>query len=78
MPTIEEVKERIMGLVTLAAMQKVRPITIEKTIAEEKGISMREVREALTALTREDRLVYTYRDPCSYVELPAGARPGRA
>ncbi len=50
-----------------------RPIALERLLRKEGPSSRQEIRKALNALVRSGSLVYTYRDPCSFVEIPASA-----
>jgi DNA-binding GntR family transcriptional regulator len=73
----EEIKVRVLELVLGATDRRIRPITLEKTVASQTGVSIQDVREALSELEREGAVVQTYRDPCSYVEIPDLAQPRR-
>jgi len=67
----EETKERIIQLVRSAGNQRVRPHDLEKSLSQERGITLSEFRLALKDLMQEGKLVFTYRDPCSFIEIPA-------
>ena len=71
MNLFEHTKDQIMKLVSEAEGKRLRPHYVEKTISESMGISIFAVKEALNDLVQSEELVFTYRDPCSYVEIPA-------
>jgi hypothetical protein len=66
----EKIKTLILSLVTGSMKQRLRPFTLEQTVMRKTGASLDEVKRALNELMREEELVYSYRDPCSYVEVP--------
>jgi hypothetical protein len=66
----EETKERIMEAVWNAENQRMRPIDLEKKLEHEHGLTLWWIKDAVNELVDEGQLVYTYRDPCSYVEIP--------
>jgi len=68
---IDRLNDEIMALVSAAPNQRLRPHEMEKALAHKLGISIYTVQEAVRALAEEGRLVFTYRDPCSYIEIPA-------
>jgi G:T-mismatch repair DNA endonuclease (very short patch repair protein) len=70
MSTYDDVKDRLLQLVVRAKDQRVRPHELEKMVESEFQLSRYTVSEALKDLVREGELVFTYRDPCSYVEFP--------
>lgn len=70
MHTIGELKSRILDVVSKAPDRRIRPIDLERTIVGEGESSKTELKEALNALVEAQKLVYTYRDPCSFVEVP--------
>lgn len=63
---IAEIMTRVAG----AKEQRVRPHELQKDLSRKFDISLSSVQQALTALVEEEKLVFTYRDPCSYVEIP--------
>ncbi len=65
----ERTKEQIMSLVSSSQDQRVRPFELERTLTKKFGIPLFSVKEALKDLIEEEKLVYTYQDPCSYVEI---------
>lgn len=70
MNSIEKTKEKIMKMVMDTKNHRIRPHELEKTLFHERGVSISIVKEALKDLVKLGRLVFTYRDPCSYVEIP--------
>jgi hypothetical protein len=68
---LELIKEKIMEMVAEEGRQRLRPHQIEKAIREQMGGGPLPVKKALADLVHEQRLVYTYRDPCSFVEIPS-------
>ncbi len=70
-------KERIMELVANSKEQRLRPIHATQTITRERDASAFEVNAALKDLIEEGELVYSYRDPCSYVEIPCNGCDGK-
>lgn len=72
----KETREEIIQMVRAATNQRVRPRDLARSLSHKQQISLSEVRQALKDLIREGELVFTYRDPCSFVEFPAekGAR----
>jgi len=65
-----------MELVAGAAHQRVRPNDVEQTLAQEFDVTVTEVNESIKELVAKDDLVYSYRDPCSYVEIPCNGCDG--
>ena len=70
MDQTEEVKEKIMDLVACARNQRLRPHEVERTLLASLGVPGDTAKTALKELIEEERLVYSYHDPCSYVEIP--------
>ncbi len=69
-------KMKIMELVADSKDQRVRPNDARQTLTHELGTSPFVVGEAVKELVEEGDLVYTYRDPCSYVEIPCNGCDG--
>jgi hypothetical protein len=69
-------KMRIVELVATSKNQRIRPIHAIQTLTRERDISASAVKGALEKLVNEGELVYTYRDPCSYVEIPCNGCDG--
>lgn len=65
----DRLKEEIVALISAAPNQRLRPHEVGKGLAHKLEISRHTVREAIRTLTVEGRLVFTYRDPCSFVEV---------
>ncbi len=63
-------KKRIMELVTTSKNQRMRPNDAKQTLARELDVSPFSVKKAVRELVEEGDLVYAYRDPCSYLEIP--------
>ena len=70
MNEFERIKETIIKLVINAGHQRLRPHEVEKTVEKELGSSIFTVQAAIKDLGDDRKLVFTYRDPCSYVEIP--------
>jgi hypothetical protein len=70
MTTREETKERIMEAVSGAPDQRLRPIDLERNLEKEHGLARAAIKDVLKELMGEGELVFTYRDPCNYVEIP--------
>jgi hypothetical protein len=66
----EKTKERIMEAVWGAENQRIRPIDLERKLEHEHGFALSAIKELLKELVDDGELVRTYRDPCSYVEIP--------
>ncbi len=60
----------IMVMVSSAKEQRARPHELQKTLSKKFDVPMSRVQKALAHLVEEEKLVFTYRDPCSYVEIP--------
>jgi DNA-binding GntR family transcriptional regulator len=67
----ERLKDEILAMISAAPNQRLRPHEVEKDLAHKLRVSMYTVQEAIRALAEEGQLVFTYRDPTSYVEIPA-------
>ena len=72
--SIEQTKEQIMKMVSGSKNQRIQPHDLEKSLSHETGVPISAVKEALKDLMQKGRLVFTYRDPCSYVEFPVVER----
>ena len=77
MPELLEIKRQIMTLVSEAENQRRRPHELHESLLHSSGVSRSAIQQALNDLVREGNLVFTYRDPCSYVEIPesVGTKP---
>ena len=70
MPESAEIKRQIMTLVTEAENQRRRPHELHESLLRSLGASRSMIQQSLNDLVREGKLIFTYRDPCSYVEIP--------
>jgi hypothetical protein len=66
----EQIRQRIMEMVTTAENQRQRPYSVVRTVSDNLGVPIFRVKRALEDLLKERKLVFTYRDPCSFVEMP--------
>jgi hypothetical protein len=66
----ERIREKIMEMVIAAKDQRQRPYSLVKTISDNSGVPIFRVKKVLENLIKERKLVFTYRDPCSFVEIP--------
>ena len=75
----DEISDRILEIVSSASNQRIRPSVLNKVLREEFGLPLKEIKELLNDLVEENVLVFTYRDPCSYLEIPVveSHRPAR-
>ncbi len=71
MPAIGQVKARILEIVSRTQKRRVRPVLLERALKRELEFTGKEFKQALNDLVKARRLVYTYRDPCSFLEIPA-------
>ncbi len=71
MNQFEQIKEEVLLLVYSARYQRQRPHEVEKILSKKLGVSLFIVKEALEDLVEQGELVFTYRDPCSYIEVPS-------
>lgn len=62
--------ERITKAVWGAPEQRIRPIDLAKRLEQEYRLPPSATKSAVNELVGDGELVYTYRDPCSYVEVP--------
>ena len=75
-----QIKQKIMEMVTTAENQRQRPHSVVRTVSDILGVPIFRVKTVLEDLLKERRLVFTYRDPCSFIEIPIndmsrGSRP---
>ena len=76
----EQIREKILDMVKVAKSQRRNIYEVMRSLSAEFGVSVIRVREALNDLIREKELVFTYRNPFTYVEIPcqdwpSGSRP---
>ncbi len=74
------IKNKILEMVKANKSQRQSPKEVIGSLCAESEVSMSLVRAALNDLVNERKLVFTYRGPYTYVEipckdLPAGAGP---
>jgi hypothetical protein len=72
----EHLKDQVLHLVSEAPDHRVRPFEAARTLSHVKGISRQMFNQAVCDLVEEGELVYTYRDPCSFVERREPNLPG--
>jgi hypothetical protein len=65
-----QIEKRIIEMISTETKQRWRPYVVVRKLSEELGVPVSKIREALDNLIRKRKLVFTYRDPCSYVEFP--------
>ena len=70
MDQAEEIKQKLMEMVIAAKDQRFRPCSLVKTVSENSRVPIFRVKKILENLLKERKLVFTYRDPCSFVEIP--------
>ena len=73
----QRLKDEVLALVSGAPNQRLRPHEVGKGLAHKLGVSMRTVQEAVKDLAKDGQLVFTYRDPTSYIEIPAPSESTR-
>jgi hypothetical protein len=66
----KQIEKRIIEMISTETNQRRRPYEMVKNLAEDLGLPVTQIREVLDKLIRDRKLVFTYRDPCSYVEFP--------
>jgi DNA-binding FadR family transcriptional regulator len=76
----EHLKEEILAAISGAPDRRLKPhdLDLEKDLSHSLKVSRYTVQNAIRVLAEEGQLVYTYRDPSSYVELPAPNEPARS
>ena len=63
-----EIKDRIYRMVA-SSHKRMKPGDLAKTLARSLGVDKKEVKSAISELTEEGRLVYSYTQH-NYLELP--------
>lgn len=66
----KRIEKKIMEIISRSPEQRIRPVELERKLKSEEGFTSTAIKETLNALMEEGKLVFTYRDPCSYVEIP--------
>ena len=67
----EQIETEILELLTSAEDRRLRPHDIKASISEKLGISRHEVMDAIKGLVKQKKLAFSYRDPCSFAEIPS-------
>ena len=68
----QRVKEAILGSLSAASDQRLRPHDVERALSHKFRLSTHTIHQVVKDLVEEGKLVYTYRDPCSYIEVSEG------
>lgn len=76
----DQLTGEIMVMISGAREQRLRPHEIQKALSTKFSVPQSMVQDVLKELVAKERLVFTYRDPCNFVEIPCtevntGARP---
>jgi hypothetical protein len=66
----EQIRKKIIEMITAAEDQRQRPHSVVMTVSSDLEIPIFRVKKVLENLVKERKLVFTYRDPCSFVEMP--------
>lgn len=74
----EQIREKILDMVKGAKSQRRNIHEVMRSFSTEFGVSLIRVREVVNDLIREKELVFTYRDPFTYVEIPCQDWPSRS
>ncbi len=69
-------RERLMDRIASSKNQRVRPTEVKQQLAQEMNLTPSVINEVIKDLVRDGELVYAYRDPCSYVEIPCNGCEG--
>ena len=64
-----KLEDDVVAMVREARNGRLRPHVVVNTIAHRAGVSRATAKLTMVGLISRGRLVYTYRDPCSFVEL---------
>ena len=70
MEQLEQIRKKLMEMVMASEDQRQRPYSLVKTVSDNSGVPIFRVKKVLENLIKERKLVFTYRDPCSFVEIP--------
>ena len=65
-----QIRKEIMEMVTAAENQRQRPYSLVRIVSSDLGVPIFRVKKVLEDLLKERKLLFTYRDPCSFVEIP--------
>ena len=63
------VKDEILESLSAASDQRLRPHDVERNLSHKLGVSTHTVHQGVKDLVEDGKLVYTYRDPESYIEV---------
>ena len=66
----KQIRKKIMEMVIASEAQRQRPHSVLRTVSKDLGVPIFRVNKILENLIKERKLVFTYRDPCSFVEIP--------
>ena len=66
------VKTEILTSLSGVSDHRLRPHDLQRTLSHKLGVPMHTVRQAVHDLVADGKLVYTYRDPMSYIEIAGG------
>ncbi len=69
--TKKRIEGEILSMLQQAERGRLRPNALITAIAHGGEFPFAEVKSIMVNLVRRDVLIYTYRDPCSFVELPS-------
>ena len=65
----QRIKEEILVSLSVASNQRLRPHDVERILSHKLGVSIHTIHQGVKDLAEEGKLVYTYRDPDSYIEV---------
>ena len=72
----EKMKEKALELVASSNNQRMQPSWLKQTLSSELDVSQFVANEVIEDLVEAGELVYAYRDPDSYVEIPCNGCDG--
>lgn len=67
--TMENIGEEIMVKVRQARESRVRPHVLLKELSDALDVPKSAIKQALALQIDRGKMTYSYRDPCSFVEL---------
>jgi hypothetical protein len=65
----QRIKEEILMSLSEDSKQRIKPYILERTLSHRLGVSTHTIHQGVKDLLEEGKLVYTYRDPDSYIEV---------
>lgn len=65
-----QMRNHILDMIADAKEQRFRPIELKRILENKYQYSMFSVQKTLNDMVRNGDLIFTYRDPCNYVEIP--------